>query len=151
MRDSAAFSRLTTSPIAETNYRDESAMAGVAYEYRVVAVRKFTTGSGTFFNHSLGALATATRPMAPPPLDAGLVDASTSDALLADGASMASDSAPTSDAAGAEGGGTTAPAGCACRANGPVSPAPLNVWVALGAGLALSARRSRSRRARSGA
>lgn len=154
MRDAAAFSRVTTSPVRETTFLDETAMPGVAYEYRVVAVRKFTTGSGTFFNHSLGALATATRPMAPPPLDAGLVDASVLDAPSSDASSadaVAVADASGSDASSADGGNASAPGGCACRTSVPVSPARLNVWAALAAVVALSARRSRSRRARSGA
>lgn len=71
----AAEERLTTQPIADTGFTDTTAPRDVTSRYRVVTVERLSTGSGTFFNHSPGAMAD-TRLAAPPP-DAGLVDVTT--------------------------------------------------------------------------
>lgn len=62
--------RLTPTPIATTSYDDGAAPEGALSSYRVVAVQHLTTGSGTFLNHSPGAMAQATRPVSPQ--DAGM-------------------------------------------------------------------------------
>jgi hypothetical protein len=67
--------RLTTQPVTDTTYTDTSAPRDVTLRYRVVTVERLTTGSGTFFNHSPGAMIEA-RLAAPPP-DAGHADVST--------------------------------------------------------------------------
>ncbi len=64
--------RITPSPIASTSLFDPSAAPGARYTWRVVAVQRVKTGSGTFFQHSQGAMVEGARPssMTHPP-DAG--------------------------------------------------------------------------------
>ena len=50
---SAAFTRLTSTPLASTSYTDSSVTTG-SYVYMVRAVRLEGTGGGTFYNASLG-------------------------------------------------------------------------------------------------
>lgn len=79
----AAPLRLTSTPIAVTTFDDTSVMPLTSYRWRVVAVVRETTGSGTFLNHSLGARTNATTVMGT--FDAGVVaDAGNSDAGAAD-------------------------------------------------------------------
>ncbi len=133
---SAPAERVTTTPVAATSWRDESAMPGVELRYRVVAVAKVTTGSGTFFNHSLGVFGTATRPVATV-MDASVADAS-GDGASASQADASADSGAPSPQAG----------GCACSIATSDSSRHLNVWALYGAALLLIARRSRPRRGR---
>ncbi len=62
--------RLTTSPIDARTFTDTTAPPGVPFAWRVVAVQRIQTGSGTFFQHSQGALAEGSRPSSTVP-DAG--------------------------------------------------------------------------------
>jgi hypothetical protein len=133
---SAPAERVTATPVVATSWRDEGAAPSVELRYRVVAVAKVTTGSGTFFNHSLGVFATATRPVATV-MDASVADAS------GDGAS-----APQADASADSGAPSPQAGGCACSIATSDSSGHLNVWALYGAALLLIARRSRPRRGR---
>lgn len=66
--------RLTATPVSTSTERflDTTAHPSTTYEWRVVAVVRETTGSGTFWNHSLGARSVATTLPAEPPDDAGV-------------------------------------------------------------------------------
>jgi hypothetical protein len=139
-RGRVAAERVTAEPVIEPRYTDTTAMMGVEYRYRVVAVAKLTTGSGTFFNHSLGVVATATRP-AMAALDAGAADA---------GASV-NDGAILGDSAVADGGARpTMGPGCACvvPAGAPAVPRRGEVLVCAIVLASLSVRCSRSARGR---
>ncbi|MCA2981273.1 MAG: fibronectin type III domain-containing protein [Myxococcaceae bacterium] len=77
-----AAGRLTPTPVLTESFLDTTALPSTTYEWRVVAVVRETTGSGTFWNHSLGARSTATT-LASMGVDAGsTVDAG---AAVADG------------------------------------------------------------------
>lgn len=52
--------RLTAVPTSQLSFVDATAMPSTTYEWRVVAVVRESTGSGSFWNHSLGARALAT-------------------------------------------------------------------------------------------
>ncbi|MBL8940731.1 MAG: hypothetical protein JNM69_39665, partial [Archangium sp.] len=72
--------RLTATPVSTESFLDTTALPSTTYEWRVVAVVRETTGSGTFWNHSLGARSVAMTLAVPdagvPPVDAGvMVDA----------------------------------------------------------------------------
>ncbi len=72
--------RVTVVPIAATTYLDLTAAPMAMLEYRAVAVVRQTTGSGTFWNHSLGMRASVTTPAF---IDGGMMvamDAGTADA-----------------------------------------------------------------------
>jgi uncharacterized protein (TIGR03382 family) len=47
--------RLTAWPVSGEMFVDTTALPATTYEWRVVTVVRETTGSGTFWNHSLGA------------------------------------------------------------------------------------------------
>jgi uncharacterized protein (TIGR03382 family) len=64
--------RLTARPVGTESFLDTTALPSTTYEWRVVAVVRETTGSGTFWNHSLGARSVATT-LAMPPVDAGVM------------------------------------------------------------------------------
>lgn len=67
-----AWTRLTMTPLTTTTYTDYSAAMPAEHDYRVVAVRLRTTGSGRFIEHSGGPIVRAMAlPPAPPPGDAG--------------------------------------------------------------------------------
>jgi hypothetical protein len=137
--DRAAAQRLTMTPVTETSFVDRSGTPSVEYRYRVVAVARITTGSGSYDNHSLGVSARAA-PRAPA-LDAGAAtDASgpASDGSAADSASDASSRPPSS-------------AGCGCAVAGRSSRVPVSGSIVAVVAMALSARRSRRGRGRSGA
>ncbi|MBL8677770.1 MAG: hypothetical protein JNK05_01290 [Myxococcales bacterium] len=141
--DRVAAERITMTPVTETSFVDRTATAAMEYRYRVVAVGRASTGSGTFHNHSLGVMATVT-PLAPA-LDAGAGDGGTMPA--GDGGADAS--APSSDAS--SDGSTRPPSmgGCGC-ATPTRSRAPWRgAIVAIAMGAMISARRSRRGRGRS--
>lgn len=73
--------RLTAQPISATTFLDTGVPSMTTYEYRAVAVVRQTTGSGTFWNHSLGMRAQVTTPAfmdaGTPVMDAGVADAGT--------------------------------------------------------------------------
>lgn len=119
---SGAPARVTTAPVTSAMLLDTSAAPDTSYEWRVVAVVRETTGSGTFWNHSLGSRATATT--LPVGVDAGGPDAGTADAGTADaGALDAGESdAGEADAGGSDGGGPTLDAGMPPPL--PVDPVP---------------------------
>lgn len=48
--------RITETPVATPEFLDRGTQDGQRYAYRIVAVERVTTGSGTFQNHSPGAL-----------------------------------------------------------------------------------------------
>jgi hypothetical protein len=140
--------RLTPSPIAVETWFDTSAAPRSTYEWRVVAVVRETTGSGTFWNHSLGARASATTLEAPDagsldagPPDAGPPDAGTEDAGTADAGSQ--DAGQTDGGsidggnAGSDGGasdaGNTSDAGLD-PADGGALPPPLPLEPVVGCG-----------------
>ncbi len=54
--------RLTLQPTAASSFVDPDGAPGETYDYRVVAVKKVTTGSGTFIQHSQGLRAQGGRP-----------------------------------------------------------------------------------------
>ncbi len=64
--------RLTAAPVSTESFLDTTALPSTTYEWRVVAVVRETTGSGTFWNHSLGARSVATTLAGMPPVDAGV-------------------------------------------------------------------------------
>jgi len=78
--------RLTSTPISATTLDDTNVMPLTSYRWRVVAVVRETTGSGTFLNHSLGARTSATTVMGT--FDAGVVDAGRADAGAIDAGSL---------------------------------------------------------------
>jgi hypothetical protein len=72
--EAEAETRLTPTPVLATAFTDATAEPGVLHDYRVVAVKKVSTGSGTFFQHSQGPRAQGGRLPAPPVADAGAVE-----------------------------------------------------------------------------
>jgi MYXO-CTERM domain-containing protein len=93
--------RLTATPVSTETFLDTTALPSTTYEWRVVAVVRETTGSGTFWNHSLGARSVATTLAGMPPVDAGVTGdgGSTFDAGATDDAgSMAGSDAGSTDA-----------------------------------------------------
>ncbi|MBM4776847.1 MAG: fibronectin type III domain-containing protein [Archangiaceae bacterium] len=88
--------RLTATPVSTESFLDTTALPSTTYEWRVVAVVRETTGSGTFWNHSLGARSVAMTLAVPdagvPSVDAGsIVDggASVDAGSFVDGGSVA--------------------------------------------------------------
>jgi MYXO-CTERM domain-containing protein len=158
-----ATERLTMTPFMGTMFQDPRPLVGEEAEYRVVAVRRETTGSGTFFNHSHGARVTV-GPRAPldaggVPLDArsfgdgsalaeaGASDVSVADVSLQDGTAVDVTAVEGgARAGGADGGPAATPTapGCACRAGH--GSASLNPWVLMLALVALVRDRRRQRR-----
>lgn len=106
--------RLTPEPITGTEFVDSAAVAGATYRYRVVAVQKFHTGSGTFFNHSPGAVAERVPQMMQ--ADAGM-DQPGVDAGAGPGPGSGS--------------GGDAPGGCGCSSEGVSAPLALVGFVLL--------------------
>jgi uncharacterized protein (TIGR03382 family) len=73
--------RLTAWPVSGETFVDTTALPATTYEWRVVTVVRETTGSGTFWNHSLGARAVETTlAVVDAGVDAGGVDAGGVDA-----------------------------------------------------------------------
>lgn len=66
------FTRITSSPVAGASYVDSSVSSG-SYAYMVRAVRLETTGSGTFYNASLGATQSINLSAPPAPLQVATI------------------------------------------------------------------------------
>jgi hypothetical protein len=110
----AAPTRLTMAPLTAVVFDDVTAAPSTTYEWRVVAVVRETTGSGTFWNHSLGARATATTL-------AGAVDAGVAtDAGVSIDAGVSVDAGGLSDAGPSPDGGAPIDAGTPVDAGRPI-------------------------------
>lgn len=112
-----------------STYRDETVTDGTTYKYRVVAVSKKTTGSGTFFLHSPGPIVEHKYAFSMNEPDAGTPD---DDAAI-------NPEAPSAEASG-----------CACAVKGRAAGVSPLIFAALLTRLLLD-RRSRARRSRAAA
>lgn len=125
-----AETRLTSEPVSELMFTDVTAEPNVALQYRVVAVERLVTGSGTFFNHSQGVIVEATATMPVEIEDAGVQ-------LPGDGGAAEPSNGGVS---GSGGGDLDPPAGCGCSSAGATG----SFAFALAAGLWLLSIRRRT-------
>lgn len=128
------WARLAT--VTATSYADTSAVDATTYRYRVVAVNKKTTASGTFFLHSPGPILEKQRVVTMNEGDSGTSDP--------DAGALPEDSGLPADSALAE------DSGCGCR----TARAPNHAWlgiVLLGVTRWRRGRRSVARRSPAGA
>lgn len=128
--------RLTGVPTRSLTFSDATVAPSTTYSWRVVAVVREATGSGTFWNHSLGARASATTLL----FDAGVpaVDAGVPvDAGVRPDAGTGADAGPPMDAGMANDAGAEMDAGMAFDAGEADAGAEVDAGVALDAGQAL--------------